>query len=224
MSWHYSQALEAAFSEASSLDGERSAQSRSTGTDGAAYLPARTTGALSPSLSGMTSALSTDCHGVAVLTWCLEAIPAKRIQPRLEAATRLMTFGRKCGESWQRSLPGAYLRRTFHAGPLTPQQTTSKRWAIKPAAFPFPRRTWVQITSGPGIGYVHTPTTKANYAAKSMQKWPSCRAFVQAFGRPSPEVHEWLMAWPSGWSDTKPLAKGNYRSWQQRHGACCEPR
>jgi hypothetical protein len=41
MSWHYSQALEAAFSEASSLDGERSVQLRSTGTDGIAFSHAR---------------------------------------------------------------------------------------------------------------------------------------------------------------------------------------
>lgn len=222
MSWHYSQALQAAFSEASSLDGERSAQLRSTGTDGIAFSPARTTEALSPSLSGMTSALSTGSHGADVLMWCLEAIPVKRIQPRLEAATRLMTYGRKCGESWQRSLPGSYLRRTFHASPLTPRQTTFRRWVIKPDAFPFPRRTWVLTTFGPDIGYVHTPTTKANYAATSMQKWPSCRAFVRAFGRPSPEVHEWLMAWPSGWSATKLLERGKYQSWLQRHGACCE--
>lgn len=90
MSWHFSQALEAAFSEASSLDGERSVQLKSTGTDGIAFLPARATEALSHSRYGMTYAPSTDCHGGDALTWCLEAIPVRRIQPRLEAATRLM--------------------------------------------------------------------------------------------------------------------------------------
>ena len=66
-------------------------------------------------------------------------------------------------------------------------------------------------------------TTKANYAASSMQKWPSCRAFVRAFGRPSPEVHEWLMAWPNGWSATSPLARDRFQSWLQQHGACSKP-
>lgn len=220
MSWHYSQALEAAYWEASSLDGEQFAQLKSTGTDGTAFSLGKTTEVSLPSLSGTTSAPLTGSNGEAVLAWCLEAIHARRIQPRLEAATRLMISGRKCGESWQRSLPGTYSRRTFHASPSTPQQSTLSRWVTKHDVFPFPRLTWVQTTYGPGIGYVHTPTTKANYAAISMQKWPSCRAFVQAFGRPSPEVHEWLMAWPSGWSGTSPLARGKFQSWLQRHGAC----
>lgn len=93
-------------------------------------------------------------------------------------------------------------------------------WVTKPDAFPCPRRTWVVTTFGHGIGFVHTPTTKANYAAISMQKWPGCRAYVRAFGRPSPGVEEWLMGWPDGWSDTQPLATGKFQSWLQRHGAC----
>jgi hypothetical protein len=220
MSWHFSQALEAAFSEASSLGGELSAPLSATGTDGPAYSRARMTEPLSHSQSGTTSPPSTGSHGEDVLTWYLAASPARHIPRRLEAATRLMISGRKCGESWQRSLPGTYSRRTSHVWPSTRQQTTLQRWATKPAAFPFPRLTWVRTTFGHAIGYVHTPTTKANYTARSMQKWPSCRAFVQAFGHISPEVHEWLMAWPIGWSDTSPLAKDKYRSWLQRHGAC----
>jgi hypothetical protein len=103
--------------------------------------------------------------------------------------------------------------------PSTRQPTTLKRWVTKPAALPFPRLTWVATIYGPDIGFVHTPTTKANYAAASMQKWPACRAFVRAFGRPTPEIHEWLMGWPEGWSDTKPLAMDKFQSWLQRHGA-----
>lgn len=220
MSWHYSQALEAAFSEASSLDGELSAPLNATGTGGLAFSHARMTARSSPSPSGMTSPPSTGSRGADVLTWCLAAFPARRIPQRLEAATRLMISGRKCGESWQRSLPGTYSRRTSHVWPSTRQQTTLQRWATKPAACPFPRLTWVRTTFGPDIGCVHTPTTKANYTARSMQKWPSCRAFVRAFGHISPEVHEWLMAWPIGWSDTSPLAKDKFRLWLQRHGAC----
>lgn len=130
-----------------------------------------------------------------------------------------MISGRKCGESWQRQLPGTYLPRTFHARPSTPRPMTSRRWVTKPDALPFPRRTWVRTTFGPDIGFVHTPTTKANYAAASMQKWPGCRAYVQVFGQPSPGVEEWLMGWPEGWSDTAPLAMAKFQSWLQQHGA-----
>lgn len=218
MSWHFSQALQAVFSQAEYSAGEQSAQLSLTGTDGPSWRLARTMAALTPSLSGVISEPSTGSPGEAALTWYREAFPARRTPPLLEAKTSRMISGRKCGESWQRQLPGTYLPRTLQKPQLTPRQMTLKRWVTKPAVLPFPRQTWVRTTFGPDIGFVHTPTTKANYTAASMQKWPSCRAFVRAFGRPSPEVHEWLMGWPEGWSDTKPLVMDRYQSWLQRHG------
>jgi len=52
-------------------------------------------------------------------------------------------------------------------------------------------------------GYVHTPTTKANFLAASMQKWPSCRNYVKAFGgqKITPEQFEFLMGYPIGHTD-----------------------
>lgn len=52
-------------------------------------------------------------------------------------------------------------------------------------------------------GLLHTPTTKANFGAPSMQKHPSCRKYVEAFGtrRISPEQFEFLMGYPIGWTD-----------------------
>jgi hypothetical protein len=220
MSWHYSQALEAAFSEASSLGGERCAPLKSTGTDGIAFSHAKTTAPSRLSQSGMTFERSTDCNGADVLMWFLEAFPARRIAAQLEAGTLRMISGRKCGESWQRQLPGTYLRRTSLVRLSTQPQTTLRRWATRPDALPFQRATWVLTTFGNGIGFVHTPTETANYTCRSMQKWPNCRAFVSVFGVVSPEAHEWLMAWPEGWSALAPLAMDKYQSWLQRHGAC----
>lgn len=132
---------------------------------------------------------------------------------------RRMIFGRKCGESWQRQLPGTYLPRTSRERLSTPRRTTSMRWATKPGALPLPRKTWVVTTFGSAIGYVHTPTRKSNYTAPSMQKWNSCRAFTEVLGEPTPEIHEWLMDWPIGWSALKPLETGRFQSWLQQHGA-----
>ena len=104
MSWLFSRALVEAFSEANSLDGERSAQLKSTGTDGLRFTPSKKLDGCRPSLSGTTSALSMGSPGADVLTWFLAAFPARRIPRRLEAATLLMTYGRRCGESWQQSI------------------------------------------------------------------------------------------------------------------------
>jgi hypothetical protein len=52
-------------------------------------------------------------------------------------------------------------------------------------------------------GFVHTPTTKANFLAVSMRKWPACRRYAAAFGeRPiTPEQFEFLMGFPIGWTE-----------------------
>ena len=34
----------------------------------------------------------------------------------------------------------------------------------------------------------------------------------------NPTWVEWLMGWPLGWTDLKPLETGRFRSWQQQHG------
>ena len=63
------------------------------------------------------------------------------------------------------------------------------------------------LIAGHGIkdivgGWLHTPTTKANFAAPSMKKWPSCRRYVEVFGeqRPTPEQFEFLLGLPEGWT------------------------
>lgn len=221
MSWHFSQALAEAYWAARSLGGKQSVPLKSTGTDGAYSWHDKTTARCRYSQFGTTSGHSTALNGADVLMWYLAVSPARPIPRQLEAVTRRMIFGRKCGESWQRQLPGTYLQRTLHARPSTRLPTTWTRWVTRPDAFPFPRQTWVVITFGSGIGFVHTPTETANLTAPSMlKKWPSCRAFLRVFGPPSPESFEYLMGWPIGWSDLAPLATDKYRSWLQRHGAC----
>jgi len=47
-----------------------------------------------------------------------------------------------------------------------------------------------------------------------------CREFTRVFGQPSPTNHEWLMAWPIGWTDSLPLATDRFQSWRRLHGKC----
>lgn len=176
-------------------------------------------GACNASRSGTTSGHSMGSHGEDALTSYLAGFPVRsKALPRLDETMR-MTFGRRCGESWQMQLPGLCLRRTSAPERSSERLPTAARWVTKPTSLPLARRTWVLTTFGSDIGFLHTPTTKANYAAPSMQKWPSARAFVTVFGRPSPENHEWLMGWPDGWSDTSPLEMDSFRSWLHQHFA-----
>jgi hypothetical protein len=37
-------------------------------------------------------------------------------------------------------------------------------------------------------------------------------------GTLNPAFSEWLMGWPLGWTDLKPLGTGKFQQWQQQHG------
>ena len=39
-------------------------------------------------------------------------------------------------------------------------------------------------------------------------------------GQLNPTWVEWLMGWPLGWTDLKPLGTDKFRSWRQQHGDC----
>jgi len=69
---------------------------------------------------------------------------------------------------------------------------------------------------------VHWPTPTAHnakegaYPAEFTRNTPTLSA--QAGGMLNPTWVEWLMGWPLGWTDLKPLATDKYQQWQQQHG------
>ena len=74
------------------------------------------------------------------------------------------------------------------------------------------KETWIRKEFG-NIGYVHTPTTMANYSCPSMMKHLGCRNFKKVFGHPEPDNAEYLMGLPIGASSISPLKKENYKIW-----------
>jgi hypothetical protein len=42
---------------------------------------------------------------------------------------------------------------------------------------------------------------------------------VETGGQLNPTWVEWLMGWPLGWTDLKPLGTGKYRQWRREHGS-----
>ena len=217
MSWLFSQALVAASLDPICLDGGQSAPSNTTPTR-RVFLPSgKMTDFCRLSQYGMTFEPLMADRGEALLTSYLADFHVKPLAPRLAAETLRKTSGRKCDGSWQMSLPGLSSPRTCRPQRLIRRATTSKRWVTKPEQFPLERRTWVATTFGSDIGFLHTPTTKANYSAASMQKWPSARSFVTVFGRPHPTNQEWMMGWPLGWTDIQPLGTDRFQSWLSAH-------
>lgn len=77
------------------------------------------------------------------------------------------------------------------------------------------RRSWIKKTYGDEFGLVHTPTTMANYSAKSMMKHQGCRNFVTVFTKPSPDNAEYLMGMPLGASSLTPGKPDNFEIWNK---------
>ncbi len=217
MSWLYSRALVEEFLAENSLDGEQSAPSNSTHMPLDAWWHGRTTDACPLSRFGMMSGRLTGDRGEAVLMSFLAGFPVSGLVEQPEEEARQTTSGRICDELCQMFLQGLFSPKTSVVIPLSQPGGIWLGWVTPPVEFPYQRQTWALTIFGSDFGFMHTPTCTANYGCPSMQKWPSCRNFIEALGQPSPENHEHLMGWPEGWSDLSLPATDRFRLWQQQH-------
>jgi len=218
MSWLFSQALVEEYSAANYSDGEQFVQLNGKRIQQAYCAPDKMTAFSRLSRFGMTFAPLTENLGEELLMSYLAGFHVKPIpQQRLDAIQRT-TYGQRCGEWWQMSLPHTSLPKMSAEWQLTKRQMIANRWVTKPKQLPYQRKTWVLTTFGKDIGYLHTPTTMANFLAKSMQKWGSCKAWRKTFGLITPNHYEWLMGWPLGWTDLKPLEMDKCLYAPQPHG------
>lgn len=106
MSWHYSLALEEAFSEACSSDGAPSAPWRSMPSAPDDSCSGKMKGTCHRSPFGMMFVPSTDAHGEALLTWFLEASPVRTSASQTPTATESTARKAASGES----LRGSFAR------------------------------------------------------------------------------------------------------------------
>jgi hypothetical protein len=137
------------------------------------------------------------------LTPSVGASPASHLAARHEGAGSPLTFGHrwtassvKSGQDW--SLPKTSKNYLCGGSEISLGDGVIDRLSAVLAQM---QRglTIREIVGGP----VHTPTTKANFGAPSMQKWGCCRRYVAAFGalKITPEQFEFLMGFPIGWTD-----------------------
>lgn len=166
MSWHYSQALEAACSQAGCSVGERSAPSRSTTMPAASSCSGRTTGTLSRSRSGTTCEPSTADRGV---DWWTSSLAASRART-LASPGRAMGLrargrdcGRKCGASFARFDRPSSSWKTHQLsllGGWEPFSETWPRWGMMRDGECWELDTWERLTGGTGSGSWPTPTAQ----------------------------------------------------------------
>ena len=88
------------------------------------------------------------------------------------------------------------------------------------------RPTLERVTTGSGRGYWPTPTVQdaENDGGPSQYNRNSIplNALVKLGtngGQLNPPWVEWLMGWPIGWTDLKPLAMDRFRQWFEQFGS-----
>src|SRR5690625_144498 len=222
MSWHFSRALVEEFSGACSSETTLCALlNEMSGVDMFSF-NVKTNEYSLHSQYGMTSAHLMENLGVELWTWFLEDSPVKRsLLLQEEETLQRKIYGEKCTGLSEKYALHSSLEKMFPKSRSRKQKQTLKVKVIESNTSNFQRQTWVQTTYGADIGYLHTPTTMANFAAPSMQKHKSCQNYVTVFGKVNHLNMEWLMGWPTGWSGTEPLEMGKFQLWLQSHLQGC---
>ncbi len=268
MSWHFSQALVAAYSQANCLDGALFAPLRSTTTLEAYCWRDSETESLDLFQFGMTSQPSTQDLGAELLTWYREgfrasmsALPA----PCGDAAASTETKA-GCGTSTCESLTSASLDSfggrtrqpsrikdsaasferwpsagTFHDGQLLELQTLGCDTQESDSGSLLPTPTARDWKDTPGMTDVRKDGKTRNdrlpmllfslvrsagiawkTTTPSDARTVSVRGLTVTIKGPkySPELPEWIMGWPIGWTDLSPLGMDKFQRWQLEHGGC----
>ncbi|AZD86586.1 DNA cytosine methyltransferase [Pseudomonas chlororaphis] len=86
--------------------------------------------------------------------------------------------------------------------PSTPMQVTSRKWPTPVAS----------MAKGSSINAL----TRKSGADRSNTRLDHA-VMAQHGGQLNPTWVEWLMGWPIGWTDLKPLEMARFREWQQLH-------
>lgn len=233
MSWHFSRALVEEYSAATSSDGEPFAPSRLNPTPGTSCLRGKMTEPFPLSQSGTTYQLSTGDRGEELLTWYLEVFLAKTsAQP--DRGQESMERKVACGERWQESFSRFdHATRSWKIPQCSLLEVSEEfsgtwpRWGIMRRGVCSELQTWEPRTSVSGYGFLPTPMV---HNAKELtpspssirRKNPGLGALAAhgklggAAGKLNPTWVEWLMGWPLGWTDLKPLAMDRFHVWRQQ--------
>ena len=186
MSWHFSQALVAAYSEESCSDGELSAPLKSNLTESPGSCNGKTKDSLNPSRYGMTCEHSTGSPGEELLTWFRAAYLARTSQPP-ELAPALRERDLASGVRWHelsakfdRSMSSWKTHRSLWEEDLQWSSVILPKWGMMQDGVLWERITPVPITSVIEYGYLPTPLASDGKHGGPNQRDSSGRLGLQA--------------------------------------------
>lgn len=245
MSWHYSQALAAAYSAATSSGGAPSAPSRSIPTLQPSLPPGKMTARSRRSRFGMMFAALTDDRGEALLTWYRE-VSRVRTSARPgevpESTANAPDSGEICVALSVRYIPNS---RSWKTHRLLWDEVLPECSVILPASGMMRHGVcWELIlsdypTTEPDYGWL--PTVRACCATHGIAWGRAERGdhkyniedylaylYVNAGGQRvrgmsvSASFAALIMGWPQRWTSLEPLATDRFRSWLRLHSAALQ--
>lgn len=235
MSWLYSQALVAEYSEVCSLDGVPCAPLKSTPMPQAYLSSDRMTAFSRLSRFGMTFEPLTESLGTELLTWYLRGFRASRSVMKESEISKPVngTSGPKHAELFLKSELDTFCLKMC-GGYVTTcpwSSVTCAELAIPSNDLPLPRREApARYRSESAYGYLPACTARDGSGSgtdSSRRRGRGCRHglnlrdwFRTFFNLVYPPVviAEYMMGWPLGWTDLKPLGMVKFRQWLDSHG------
>ena len=234
MSWLFSQVLVEEYLGDISLDGEQSAPLSGSNTQQAYCAPDKMTKFSRLSRFGMTYKPLTENRGKELLTLYLADFHAKTSQLQ-EKEMDLTESVQECGEKWHGLLArfdqNSHLWRTVQCSlleDLNESLQTLPQWGMTVGGELYLRQTLVQPTNENEFGYAPTQsgmwgTPKAQDSRHALRDRGKGNLGEQVSGlhnggKLNPLWTEWLMGWPIGWTDLKPLEMDKFHYVQQQHG------
>jgi hypothetical protein len=226
MSWLYSQALVAEYLGENFLDGEQFVPLNGNPIQQAYCAPVKMTDFSRLSRFGMTYKPLTADRGEELLTLYQEGFHAKT-SAQQEEEQELKEKDQVCGNTWLESLERSNQSTFLSKTPLCSAREDSvlsstilPHWGTMLNGELYRQPALVQTTKDQGCGLLPTPTChnakEGAYPAEYKRKTPTLATRVG--GKIHPEFTEWMMGWPLGWTDLKPLETGKYPCVQQQHG------
>jgi len=226
MSWLFSQALVVEYLGENFLDGEQSAPLSGKPIQQAYLQLDKMTDFSRLSRFGMTFKPLTESRGQELLTLYLADFHAKTLAQQ-EKAQELMENDQECGEKWHASFvkydPSSSLWKTHQCsllGDLEEFSETWPQWGLMQDGECWEQQMLEQDINETEFGLWPTPTTPTgggNFGGSGAYK----NAIKNGTHIPhsiNPNLYEWLMGWPLGWTDLKPLEMDKSHFVQQQHG------
>lgn len=246
MSWLFSRALVEEYSPATCSGGARFAQLSVMPTPHRFWRNDKPMDYSRLSRFGLTCAALTGDAGEALLTSYLEGFLAKTYQvpvPELASKDHARDFGKTWLESSVRYCQATSTWRTHQClwvEDLRWSSVSLPRWGMTQSGVLFQRRTLERPINEIAFGSLQETQRAKHISAwptpvASMAKGSSPKALIRKSGADrsndrldhavmarhgghlNPTWVEWLMGWPLGWTDLKPLEMARFREWQRQH-------